>query len=71
MTTTYFKRAPTRRQAITECRTEGSIVSIESISPRVFSVKCEEYTLLAVVTDLVVGKGDANIFKVEIGLYPE
>lgn len=69
--TTYFKKASTSKEAILACRAEGSVLSIETLSPSVFKVTCvNNNRILAVVTDLVTGQGENNIFKVELDSFP-
>jgi hypothetical protein len=67
---TYFIKASTRKEAITKTRATDTIKSVEALTPKLFEVTCEEYTLLAVVTDLSTGQGSENLFKVEIDLFP-
>jgi len=68
---THFIKAFSRKLAIKACRAEGTLVSIEALTPKVFKVlQVQGGELLAVVTDLVTGQGSENIFKVEIGLFP-
>ena len=68
---THFIKASSRKFAIKACRAEGTLVSIEALTPKVFKVlQVEGSELLAVVTDLVTGQGSENLFKVEIDLFP-
>ena len=68
---THFIKASSRKFAIKACRAEGTLVSIEALTPKVFKVlQVEGGELLAVVTDLVTGQGSENLFKVEIDLFP-
>jgi len=69
--TTYFIKASTRKEAITKCRANNTIQSIELLATRVAKVTdTSGNELLAVVTDLVTGQGSENLFKVEIDLFP-
>ena len=68
---THFIKASSRKYAIQACRAEGTLVSIEALTPKVFKViQVQGGELLAVVTDLVTGQGSKNLFKVEIDLFP-
>ena len=68
---TYFIKASSQKLAIQACRAEGTLVSIDALTPTVFKViQVEGWALLAVVTDLVTGQGSENLFKVEIDLFP-
>ncbi len=70
--TTYFVRASSRKEAITLVRAKGSILTITNLTTRVFEVSCvDNYSLLAVVTDLVVGCKEDNLYKVEVDLLPK
>lgn len=67
---THFIKASSRKFAIKACRAEGTLVSIEAVSPKVFKVlQVQGGELLAVVTDLVTGQGLENVFKAEIALF--
>jgi hypothetical protein len=68
--TSYFIKASSRKEAITKTKAENTIKSIEALNIKTFKVSCENFELLAVVTDLVTGQGSENLFKVEIDLFP-
>ena len=62
---THFIKASSRKFAIKACRAEGTLVSIEALTPKVFKVlQVEGGELLAVVTDIITGQGSENLFKV-------
>ena len=67
---TQVVKAPSRKEAILKTRSNNHPIILTSISAKVFSLVQDEVEYLVIVTDVVVGRYDENIFKVEIFLMP-
>ena len=69
---TYFKKALSRKSAILACRSSEAETIVETTKPHVFILTEKEgdLKLLAIVTDVIVGQGSDNVYKVEIDVYP-
>ena len=68
--TSEFAKGTSHDEVIVASKVAGCVQSIRELAQGTYEVQCDCFTLLVVVTTLVLGEDGMNLYKIESDIFP-